>query len=152
MPNWFSYTVGGTRTLSYGEAGDSTQISLGQVATVGSVVISGDIASASGALDTSSSATVTQSTNKTTGVTANANSGQITTDDAALASNAQVTFTVSNSNVESTDVIVINHATTGYWIQAHNIRNGAFDIIMRNNSGGSLSNAVVFRFVVISKN
>jgi len=40
----------------------------------------------------------------------------------------------------------------GYAIQAHNIRNGAFDIIIRNNSGGSLSDAVVFRFVVISKN
>lgn len=151
MPNWFSYTVGGTRTLSYGEAGDSTQISLGQVATVGSVVISGDIASASGALDTSSSATVTQSTNKTTGVTANANSGQITTDDAALASNTQVRFTVSNSNVESTDVIAINYEVVSYAIQAIAIRNGAFDIIIRNNSAGALSHALVLNFVRIAE-
>ena len=151
MPNWFSYTVGGTRTLSYGEAGDSTQISLGQVSTVGSVAISGDIASASGALDTSSSATVTQSTDKTTGVTANANSGQITTDDAALASNAQVRFTVSNSNVESTDVIAINYEVVSYSIQAIAIRNGSFDIIIRNNSGSSLSDALVLNFIRIAE-
>jgi hypothetical protein len=148
MPDWFNYVVDGIRITNYGEAGNNAS----EAVMAGLTVVTGDLNAASGVLDTSNSATVTQSTNKTTGVTANANSGQITTDNAALASNAQVTFTVSNSNVESTDVIVINHATTGYWIQAHNIRNGAFDIIIRNNSGGSLSDAVVFRFVVISKN
>ena len=148
MPDWFNYVVDGMRITNYGEAGNNAS----EAVMAGLTVVTGDLNAASGALDTSSSATVTQSTDKTTGVTANANSGQITTDNAALADDAQVTFTVSNSNVESTDVIVINYATTGYWIQAHNIRNGAFDIIIRNNSGGSLSNAVVFRFVVISKN
>ena len=152
MAGWFSYTVDGTRNISYGEAGDSTQISLGQVATVGSTLVSGDITAASGALDTSNSATVTQSTNKTTGVTANANSGQITTSNAELDNNARVAFTVTNSNVESTDVIAVNYEVSGYFIQAYNIRNGAFDIIIRNSSGSALSNALVLRFVVLSKN
>jgi hypothetical protein len=105
-----------------------------------------------GALDISNSATVTQSTNKATGVTANANSGQITTDDSALADDARATFTVSNSNVEATDIIGLNYVADGYSIQTTNIRNGAFDVIIRNNSGGSLSDAIVVRFVVISQN
>ncbi len=42
---------------------------------------------------------VTQLTSKATGVTVNAPSGAITTDDASLAGNAEVTFTVTNSSV-----------------------------------------------------
>ena len=141
MPNWFSNTVNGNRTIYYGEADDASNS--------GTTVWSGY---GTGALDISNSATVTQSTNKATGVTANANSGQITTDDAALADDARATFTVSNSNVEATDIIGINYVAYGYSIDTTNIRNGAFDIIVTNRSGGSLSDAIVVRFVVISQN
>ena len=41
--------------------------------------------------------TVTQATGKSTGVTLNAASGQITMDDAALAAAAEISFTVTNS-------------------------------------------------------
>ena len=142
MPNWFSNTVNGNRTIYYGEADDDAS-------NIGTTVWSGY---GTGALDISNSATVTQSTNKATGVTANANSGQITTEDAALADDARATFTVSNSNVEATDIIGINYVAYGYSIHTTNIRNGAFDIIVTNRSGGSLSDAIVVRFVVISQN
>ena len=145
MPDWFSYVVNGGRTIAYGDAGNNASEAVG----TGSTMYSGI---ASGALDISNSATVTQSTNKTTGVTANAHSGQITTSNAELDNNARVAFTVANSNVESTDVIAVNYEVSGYFIQAYNIRNGAFDIIIRNSSGSALSNALVLRFVVLSKN
>ena len=48
--------------------------------------------------------TVTQSTNKTTGVTLNAASGQITMNGAELAGAAEATFTVTNSEISSTSV------------------------------------------------
>ena len=44
--------------------------------------------------------TVTQSTNKTTGVTLNAASGQITMNGAALGAGAEATFAVTNSEVQ----------------------------------------------------
>ena len=46
--------------------------------------------------------TVTQATNKTTGVTLNAASGQITMNGAELAGAAEATFTVTNSEISST--------------------------------------------------
>ncbi len=48
--------------------------------------------------------TVTQATNKTTGVTLNAASGQITMNGASLAGGAEATFTVTNSEIAATDV------------------------------------------------
>ena len=48
--------------------------------------------------------TVTQATNKGTGVTLNTQSGQITMNNAALADAAEVSFTVTNSKIAATDV------------------------------------------------
>ena len=142
MPNWFRYGHG---SMAYGDAGRNES----EASATG---ISCFIGYGEGALDTSNSATVTQSTNKTTGVLTNRNSGQITTSNAALASNAEVTFTVSNSNVRETDAIGINYnGVGGYSIQPNNVRNGGFDIIIRNNSGGSLSHALVLNFVRIAE-
>jgi hypothetical protein len=142
MPNWFRYRHG---SMAYGEAGRNES----EASATGLTVF---IGYGEGALDISNSATVTQSTSKTTGVTANANSGQITTSNSALASNAEVTFTVSNSNVRETDAIGVNYnGVGGYWIQPNNVRNGAFDIIIRNNSGSSLSDALVINFIRIAE-
>ena len=55
--------------------------------------------------------TVIQSTNKTTGVTLNAASGQITMNGASLAGGAEATFTVTNSEIAATDVVVVNHSS-----------------------------------------
>ena len=57
--------------------------------------------------------TVTQATNKTTGVTLNTESGQITMNNAALAAAAEVSFTVTNSEIAATDVVVVNHGSAG---------------------------------------
>jgi len=49
---------------------------------------------------------VTQTTNRSTGVTLNKICGQITTDTTSLAAGAEATFVVTNSTVAATDVVV----------------------------------------------
>ena len=76
--------------------------------------------------------TVTQATSKSTGVTLNAASGQITMHNASLADGAEVTFTVTNSEVSATDVVVVNHGSAGtagaYVVQANTLAAGSFKI------------------------
>ena len=96
---------------------------------------------------------VTQATSKSTGVTANAAAGVITLNDAALAAAAEVSFTVTNSEVAATDVVVVNHASGGtagsYLVQANSLAAGSFKITVANVSAGSLSEAIVLNFVAL---
>lgn len=97
--------------------------------------------------------TVTQATSKSTGVTLNAASGQITMHNASLADAAEVTFTVTNSLVAATDVVVVNHGSAGtagaYVVQANTIAAGSFKITVGNVSGGALAEAIVLNFVAL---
>lgn len=96
---------------------------------------------------------VTQATSKTTGVTLNTLSGAITMNGAALAAGAAVSFTVLNSYIEATDVVIVSiksGATAGaYSVIADAVAVGSFQVSLRNVSGGSLSEAVVINFAII---
>jgi len=100
-----------------------------------------------------SGGTVTQATDKSTGVTLNTASGQITMDDAALAAGAEVSFTVTNNQIAATDVVVVNHGSAGtagaYLVQANTIAAGSFAITVSNVSAGSLGEAIVLNFVAL---
>ena len=99
--------------------------------------------------------TVTQAdtSGKATGVTLNTASGQITMDDAELAAGAEVSFTVTNSLVAATDVVVVNHGSAGtagaYLVQANTMAAGSFKITVSNVSAGALSEAIVLNFVAL---
>jgi hypothetical protein len=99
------------------------------------------------------SGTVTQLTDKSTGVTLNKSAGQITTNNAALANATNVTFTLTNSTITAKDVVILSVASGatagGYncWISSK--ATGSCTITLRNLSGGSLSEAVVINFAVI---
>jgi len=97
--------------------------------------------------------TVTQATDKSTGVTLNKLSGAITMNNAALAAGAEATFTVTNSAVAATDVAIVVHQSAGtsgaYLVGASNFTAGSFDITVSNVSAGSLSEAIVIGFAVI---
>ena len=97
--------------------------------------------------------TVTQSSNKSTGVTLNTESGQITMNDAALAAAAEVSFTVTNSKVAATDVVVACHGSAGtagsYLVNANAIADGSFAVSVSNVSSGSLGEAIVINFVAL---
>ena len=103
---------------------------------------------------TGSGGTVTQATNKTTGVTLNKTNGQITMNNAALAANTIVSFVVTNSTVSATDTVIINIPNTGintpgkYRIWAAPAA-GSFNVYLENATTGSLSDALVLNFSVI---
>jgi hypothetical protein len=102
---------------------------------------------------TGAGGTVTQLTNKSTGVTLNTLSGRITTHNAALAAAAEVTFVVTNNQVAATDVPVVAIASGGtagsYAIVVSAVGSGSFSISLTNLSAGSLSQALVINFVII---
>lgn len=101
---------------------------------------------------TGAGGTVTQATSKSTGVTLNTPTGKITMNGAALAANTTVSFTLTNSVIAATDVIVLNHSATGtggaYTLNAQ-CSAGSAVINVRNVTAGSLSEAIVISFAVI---
>jgi hypothetical protein len=95
---------------------------------------------------------VTQATSKSTGVTLNKKCGQITMNAAALAANTTVSFTLTNSTIAATDVLVLNHVsggTAGSYLLNAQAAAGSASINVRNITGGSLSQAIVIGFAVI---
>jgi hypothetical protein len=99
------------------------------------------------------SGTVTQLTDKSTGVTLNKSAGQITLNGAALANITNVSFTLTNSTISAKDVVILSvssGATAGAyncWISSKTT--GSCVITIRNLSGGSLSEAFVINYAVI---
>lgn len=102
---------------------------------------------------TGAGGTVTQATSKSTTVTLNTVTGQITMNNAALAAATTVAFTVNNSTVAITDVAQVtassgasNWGNYNWWVVC---ATGAMVIYVRNISAGSLSEALVFNFAII---
>lgn len=118
-------------------------------------IIGSDYILANGQLGytTSAQGAVTQATSKSTAVTLNTSAGQITMNNAALASVTNVTFTLNNSLISSNDILILNvsgGATSGaYNCWVSGLSAGAASITVRNISGGSLSEAVVVNFALI---
>jgi hypothetical protein len=122
------------------------------VATGTSLEVTGKIVSTGTAgvgYATGSGGTVTQGTNRTTGVTINKTNGSITLFSAAGSATA-ATFTVTNSTVTSTDVIILNQqsGTDLYDLMVTNVAGGSFKITFRT-TGGTTTEQPVFNFSVI---
>jgi hypothetical protein len=98
---------------------------------------------------TGSGGTVTQGTSRTTGVTLNKTNGSITLFSAAGSATA-ASFTVTNSTVTSTDVIILNQqsGTDLYDLKVTNVAGGSFRITF-NTTGGTTTEQPVFNFSVI---
>jgi len=96
--------------------------------------------------------TVTQQTNKSTGVTLNAPCGAITMNGAALNADTTVSFTLTNSSIAANDLLVLNHVsggTAGSYLLNAQAAAGSASINVRNITGGSLSEAIVIGFAII---
>lgn len=106
-------------------------------------------ATTSAGYTTGAGGTVTQGTSRTTGVTIDKICGAITLFTAAGAS-AYTTFTVTNSTVAATDVIIVNQAsgTDKYEVFVTAVGAGSFDITFSDVSG-TTTEAPVFNFAVI---
>jgi len=96
---------------------------------------------------------VTQLTDKSTAVTLNKSAGQITMNNASLATVTTVSFTLNNSTISAKDTLVVcisSGATTGaYLVYVSNLTAGAATISLRNFTAGTLSEAVVINFSII---
>ena len=92
---------------------------------------------------------VTQITSRTTGVTLNKTAGAITLVSAAGSATA-ATFTVTNSTVAETDVIILNQksGTDLYDLMVTAVAAGSFNLTFRT-TGGTTTEIPVFNFAVI---
>jgi hypothetical protein len=97
--------------------------------------------------------TVTQATDKTTGVTLNKGAGRITMNGAALAGNTAVSFTLTNSFISANDLIIVNISAgataAAYTTYVSSMTAGSAVITLRNLTAGSLSEAVVLNYGIL---
>ena len=105
---------------------------------------------------TAAHGTVTQATDKGTGVTLNKSAGRITMNNAALAGGAVVSFILTNSLISTNDVVIVNVSsnTTGsaagaYTTYVSYMAAGTCLISLRNLSATSYSEAVIINFAII---
>ena len=100
--------------------------------------------------------TVTQATNRTTGVTLNKLSGAITTSNASLAAEATADFVVTNDKVAIGDVVVVSVRSGsnggGTIVSVAAVAAGSFTIRVHNGNvaaGTAETGAIIINFVVI---
>lgn len=105
---------------------------------------------------TGAGSTVTQITNRTTGVTINKLCGQITTDTTSLAAEATAKFTVTNSKVEVGDVVLVSQQSGsnggGTIVHVTTVAAGSFQIAVHNGNvaaGTAETGAIIINFALI---
>jgi len=105
---------------------------------------------------TAAQGTVTQLTDKSTGVTLNKSAGRITMNNAALAGGAVASFTLNNNLISANDTIIVcvSSTTTGstagaYTTYVSNMTVGSALISLRNLSATSYSEAVIINYAII---
>jgi hypothetical protein len=150
-------------TKQYVDAADALKLNKAGDTMTGALIVNSTIASNSTILangnaskigyNTGAGGTITQGAGaKTNSVTLNRPTGIIVTDSAALAADTAVTFNLSDSVIESTDIVVVSHisgGTLGSYNFAVAPAAGNANIVIRNITGGSLSEALTLRFIVI---
>jgi hypothetical protein len=114
------------------------------------------VTSAGGGLGygTGSGGTVTQATSKSTTVTLNKPTGQITMNNASLLTNTIVQFQFDNSLLTTTDVLQItqqsgNGGVGNYNVWVYGQNSGSAFIAVKNISAFTLSDALVLNFAII---
>jgi len=122
--------------------------------TATSLTVPEGIGFTTGDVTISDGGTVTQITTASTGVTLNTNVGQITTVTQNIAAAGEVQFTVTNSAVAATSVVVVNIAsgsTGGTTIAAVTaVAAGSFQITLTNlHAATAETGTLVINFAVI---
>lgn len=95
---------------------------------------------------------VTQLTDSTTAVTLNAMCGQVTTVALTTAGAAEEAFTLNNSNIEATDVVVVSTTYAGAGkpiVFVTNTAAGSCVLNITNVSASALNAVLVFNFAII---
>lgn len=107
-----------------------------------------------GVLVTRGQTAVTQASSITTGVTCSAYSGVITTVSQTVAAGAEAEFTVTNTLVAATDVVVAcikTHTSAGSFIVATSaVADGSFKLHLTNlHASTAGNNVLVINFIVL---
>ena len=121
----------------------------GNIQTAGSVLSSG---TAGVGYVTGAGGVVTQLTSKTTAVTLNKISGEITSNNASIPGDTVVQFTLTNNTIASTDVMIINQvsaANIGFYNFNANCQNGYANIHIHNATNSAKADVIVMRYAVI---
>lgn len=96
---------------------------------------------------------VVQTTDKTTSVTLNSNSGTVTTHSQSVASLGRTEFVLHNSLISTTDNLVVTLKSGGtpgaYLIQVTAVASGQCTILIMNLSSGALAESLQINFIVI---
>ena len=131
----------------------------------GAITVSSDMTTSKAILSTESTATsgftagaggaVTQTTNRSTGVTLSKPCGVITMNTASLAAGDEVTFSVTNSLIVETDVIILsltNPGSTGTpFAFVSSVGAGSFAITVTNmHAATACTGATLINFAVVS--
>lgn len=124
------------------------------VATGTSLVVTGALTSSGGGngYSTGAGGTQVQGTSRTTTVVLSKLCGNITMFSAAQAAQAIVTFTLTNTFIAATDLILIQHISAtnaGAWQFSVVAGSGTCNISIRNVSTGSITEATPLRFTII---
>ena len=154
--------IGGSSRFSVSKAGNVS--AAGTLAVTGASTLTGavtfkaaaksDSATAGIGYATGAGGTVTQATSKSTGVTLNKVCGEIVMNNAQLNRGTAVSFTLTNSTIAATDVVVVNiksaATANAYSVNVTAVAAGSCRIQLHNfTSGTDLSEAVVLSFAVI---
>lgn len=119
----------------------------------GTVTVTGNVKVGGNLILSNTAGGVTQSTNKTTAVTANGATGQITMASGTIGAYTINAFTVNNSYVNSNDSIIVNlqtPVTAGtYLVTVGAVAAGSFIIYVYNATGAGHNDALVINFAVI---
>lgn len=99
---------------------------------------------------------VTQATNRTTGVTCTGISGTITTNNASLAAEGTAKFTVTNTAVAVGDAVIVSQRSGsnggGTIVDVTTVAAGSFEIAVQNGNvaaGTAETGAIILNFVVV---
>lgn len=102
---------------------------------------------------TQNNSTVTQLISKSTSVTCNSRTGQITTNDSTLNNGVATIFRVNNTQVSQYDTIIVNIQGGGsagsYLISVTEVGSQYFDITLYNASANPLSETLILNFAII---
>jgi hypothetical protein len=141
-----------------GTAATSNAINTGSVVISGGLGVSGNVyaishyATSNIGFPTGTGSVATQATSRTTGVTLNNPTGQITLFNQAMATQTANTFVLTNSFIGANDFILLNHfsgGTIGAYHLASNTSAGQANVTIRNISSSTLTEAPVIQYVVI---
>jgi hypothetical protein len=154
MPNTKAIGVAYSDQEISGGSVDSTPIGASSPSTVNGTTV---YATQEIGYATAAQGTVTQLTDKSTGVTLNKSAGRITMNNAALAGATAVSFILTNSLISANDTIVVcvSSNTTGsaagaYTTYVSYLAAGSALITLRNlTAATSYSEAVIINFSII---